>query len=127
MNESTDGAGSAAQAAGPARRRSWGGLTDGFRGGPDDLDTIAAHALTTFVRTHGDGCVAVVQPLGRPGARVVVVAPDGRWGDAVVSTQQVGEQLCERTGITVQQWDRELSARLTPTPADRRRMAGTGR
>jgi len=37
-------------------------------------------------------------------------------------------QLPERAGIPVAaEWDRELSAAVRPSAADRRRMAGTGR
>jgi len=70
----------------------------------------------------------VVSYLGRSGARVVVVAGDGAFGDAIVTGVEAGAAVCEQAGIAVADgWDRELSARITPSPADRARMAGTGR
>jgi hypothetical protein len=37
-------------------------------------------------------------------------------------------QICEQAGIPVADgWNRELSAKIAPSPEDRRRMAGTGR
>ena len=35
--------------------------------------------------------------------------------------------VCAAAGITVGTWDRELTALVTPSKADRVRMAGTGR
>jgi hypothetical protein len=90
-------------------------------------DAIARTAVQRFVGTEPAGTVAVVERLGRPGARIVVVAADGRFGDAVVSSVAAAERICDELGVPRQEWDRELSARISPSPADRRRMAGTGR
>ena len=84
--------------------------------------------LRAFVTAHGGPATAVIGYLGRSGARIVVVAGDGAFGDAIVSGIEAGAAVCEQAGIPVADgWDRELSAQITPSPADRQRMAGTGR
>ena len=84
--------------------------------------------LRAFVAEHPGPATAVVSYLGRSGARVVVVAGDGAFGDAIVTGIEAGATVCAQAGIPVADgWDRELSARIAPSPADRERMAGTGR
>ena len=95
---------------------------------PSRTDAAQVEQLRAFVGRHGGSGTAVINYLGRVGARVVVVAADGAFGDAVVSTLQAAADVCERAGIPVaDEWDRRLSASVTPSAADRRRMAGTGR
>ena len=91
-------------------------------------DAEETDRLRDFVAAHGDAGTAVITYLGRRGARIVVVADDGAFGDGVVSSVEAGATVCEQAGIPVADgWDRELSARIQPSPADRQRMAGTGR
>lgn len=100
-----------------------GGAVRGLDGGP------VAERLRTFLSAHGGAGTAVVTAIGRRGARIVVVADaDGAWGDAVVDSVPQAQAVCAAAGITVaDEWTRELSARVMVSPADRRRMAGTGR
>ncbi len=100
--------------------------------GADGALTAADEAkvgeLRRFVADHGGAGTAVVSYIGRVGARIVVIGSDGAFGDAVVSGVEAGAKVCERGGIPVaEQWDRELSAAVRPSAADRRRMAGIGR
>jgi hypothetical protein len=81
----------------------------------------------TFLGDHGGSGSAVVQYLGRPGFRIVVVAADGTFADAVVSDRARADAVCEAAGVEVQDWSRELTSRVTISAADRRRMAGSGR
>ncbi len=91
-------------------------------------DEAKVNELRRFVAGHGGPGTAVISYIGRVGARIVVVAGDGAFGDAVVSGIEAGVRVCERAGIPVAEgWDRELSAAIAPSAADRRRMAGTGR
>ena len=90
-------------------------------------DAAAVGRLRAFAADHGGHTVAVIEHLGRVGARIVAVAPDGRYGDAVVGSVEIATLVCARAGLDVRTWDRELSALITLSPADRRRMAGTGR
>ena len=84
--------------------------------------------LRDFLSGHDGKGVAVISYIGRVGARIVVVADDGAYGDAVASSVDVANEICSQAGITVADgWTRELSAKITPSAEDRRRMAGTGR
>ena len=65
--------------------------------------------------------------LGRPGYRIVVVADDGAFADAVVSDRASVEAVCATAGVEVSDWTREVTSRMTVSHADRLRMAGTGR
>lgn len=86
-----------------------------------------AGRLRTFVSARGGTGSAVVQYLGRPGFRIVVVAADGTFADAVVSGQAQADAVCQAAGIPAGTWTRDLTSRITISPADRTRMAGTGR
>jgi hypothetical protein len=83
--------------------------------------------LRSFVAEHGGPGTAVIAYLGRPGARIVVVAADGRFADAVVPSMDEATAVCAAAGITPSAWDRELTSLITVAHADRIRMAGTGR
>jgi hypothetical protein len=83
--------------------------------------------LRSVIAEHGGPGTAVIAYLGRPGARIVVVAADGRFGDAVVPSMDEATAVCAAAGITVGAWDRELTSLITVSHADRVRMAGTGR
>lgn len=90
------------------------------------VDPAVESRLAAFLAAHGgtDGASADVAYLGRPGARVVIVAADGAFADAVVADPAVGELLCERLGVPVQGWTREVVTRIDISPAERRAMAG---
>lgn len=91
-------------------------------------DRAQVGRLKDFLAGHADKGVAVVSYLGRVGARIVVVADDGAFGDAVASSVPAANEICAQAGIPVADgWNRELSARIAPSAEDRRRMAGTGR
>lgn len=96
--------------------------------GLDAAQARRAERLRAFVAAHGGAGEAVVEPIGRVGVRIVVVAADGSYGDAVAPSTEAAAAMCQRAGIAVAEgWTRELSASVAPSPADRRRMAGTGR
>lgn len=87
-----------------------------------------ADRLRTFVAAHGGAGEAVVQPIGRTGVRIVVVAVDGAYCDAIAPSAEAAEEICSRAGVPVAEgWTRELTASVSPSAEDRRRMAGTGR
>jgi hypothetical protein len=94
--------------------------------------TTADHArvserLRSFVAEHGGPGTAVIAYLGRPGARIVVVAADGGFADAVVPSMDEAAAVCAAAGVTVGSWDRDTTSMITVSHADRVRMAGTGR
>jgi len=92
-----------------------------------DADARAVGRLREFAARFDGDEVAVIEHLGRVGARIVIVATDGQFGDVIVSSVTAARQVCERAGVQVGDWDRELTARVTPTPEDRRRMASRAR
>ena len=92
-----------------------------------DGDAAAVGRLRDFAARFDGDEVAVIEHLGRSGARIVIVASDGQFGDVIVSSVTAAQQVCERAGVRVGDWDRELTARVTPTPEDRRRMASRAR
>ena len=90
------------------------------------LDPQVTARLRTFLGVHGGarGATAVVSFLGRSGARVVVVAADGVFADAVVPSVELGEDLAAELGVEVDGWNRDVVARIDLSEADRRAMAG---
>lgn len=81
-----------------------------------------------FLRRHGGPGRAVPEYLGESGTRLVVIAADGAFLDCVlVAGAATAAAICDRAGIPVEDWSRELTAAVTVTEGDRRRMAGTGR
>jgi len=87
----------------------------------------AAERLAAFVAAHGGSGSGVVAYVGRAGARVVVTAADGLFTDVLVASVEDGVAACAQAGVEVGEWTRDLTARITLSPADRVRMAGTGR
>jgi shikimate 5-dehydrogenase len=82
-------------------------------------DDEAVARLRRFVAGHAGVSVAVVEHLGRAGARIVVIAESGEFGDVLASSPQAAQDICARGGLEVREWDRELTALISPTPADR--------
>lgn len=82
--------------------------------------------LRGFEADHGE-TQAVVQYMGERRARIVLIAPDGTFGDAVVESVEAAQEVCRRAGVELADWDRDTAAKVVVSPADRRKMAGTGR
>ncbi len=87
-------------------------------------DAEAVSRLRRFIAQNGDGSVGVIEHLGRVGARIVMIAPDGQFGDALARSVSAARQACALAGLPVREWDRELTSLLKPMPADRVRMGG---
>ncbi len=79
-----------------------------------------------FVADHGGSAVAVLQPLGRLGVRVTLVGADGVLGDRVVADLGTAQELVAMIdGLDeADEWDRELTARVTPRAGHWAAMAG---
>lgn len=90
-------------------------------------DSRVATRLRAFAARHGEPAQAVVSYLGRGRTRIVVTAGDGQYADAVVPSVEVANLTCEQAGIAVDGWIRDITSRITLTPAQRRRMATIGR
>ncbi|AHH97073.1 hypothetical protein GCM10010174_38380 [Kutzneria viridogrisea] len=85
----------------------------------------AVAAAKSFVSAHGTPARAVVENIGRMGARVVLVGADGAMGDVVVADVATGEALCAAVADLEQsEWDRDTTAAAKIGAKHRRRMAG---
>lgn len=89
----------------------------------------AVKAATAFVAAHGKPARAVVENVGRAGARVVLVGADGAMGDVVVPTPAAGQALVERVdGLTAsEEWDRETVEATRIGAGHRAKMAARAR
>jgi hypothetical protein len=71
--------------------------------------------IKSFAGDHG-GAKAVIEYVGRRGARIVLVGEDGVWGDQFVATTDMARQACESAGVEVEkQWERELMEQMRPS------------
>ncbi|MFD1149520.1 hypothetical protein [Saccharothrix hoggarensis] len=85
----------------------------------------AVKTATAFVAAHGKPARAVVENVGRAGARVVLVGDDGAMGDVVLPDAASAEALIAAVpDLEAHEWDRETTAAVKIGPAHRRRMAG---
>jgi phosphosulfolactate phosphohydrolase-like enzyme len=81
-------------------------------------------AARGFVRAHGPS-KAVVEQVGRAGARVVLVGADGAMGDVLVADVAAAEALIEKVaGLEAATWDAETVNATRIGAAHRRKMAG---
>lgn len=71
--------------------------------------------LRTFAGDHG-GAKAVIEYVGRRGARIVLVGHDGEWGDSFASGTDVARQACVEAGVGVENsWERDLIDQMQPS------------
>ncbi|WBB80139.1 hypothetical protein O7606_01730 [Micromonospora sp. WMMD882] len=81
------------------------------RPAPDGL----VSALKAFADSHG-GATAVVEYVGKRGARIVLVGADGVWADQFAGDTDVARQACAQAGVTVENaWERELMDQMRPS------------
>lgn len=104
----------------------------------DRRTVVAARRALEFARAHGgvgapageEGAHAVpvqgvVEHLGRGAARLVVVAPDGAYGDVVVRDVEQAHRVAALARIELQEeFSRELGAAVKVGPYEWERMAG---
>jgi hypothetical protein len=82
-------------------------------------------AARRFVARHGKPSKAVVETIGRAGARVVLIGADGALGDVIVATPATGAALVEAVAdLDVAEWDAQTVNATVIGPEHRRRMAG---
>ncbi|HLU32771.1 MAG TPA: hypothetical protein VKZ74_01935 [Natronosporangium sp.] len=80
-------------------------------------------SLKSFAAAH-TGATAVIEYVGRRGARIVLIGGDGTWGDQFASATDVARRACARAGVRVENsWERELIAQMRPAPRRRRDVA----
>lgn len=90
----------------------------------DPLPGGLVAGLKTFATDH-DGAKAVIEYVGRRGARIVLVGNDGAWGDQFAPGTDVARQACATAGVPVENsWERELVSQMRP---DNSRWRSMGR
>jgi hypothetical protein len=71
--------------------------------------------LKSFAGDHG-GATAVIEYVGRRGARIVLVGTDGVWADQFADSTDVARNACEEAGVAVDNtWERELIEQMRPS------------
>jgi hypothetical protein len=71
--------------------------------------------IKSFAADHG-GAKAVIEYVGRRGARIVLVGEDGIWEDQFASGTDIARRACETAGIEVEnEWERELIEQMRPS------------
>jgi hypothetical protein len=71
--------------------------------------------IKSFAAGHG-GAKAVIEYVGRRGARIVLVGEDGTWSDQFAEGTDVARRACENAGVEVQnEWERELIELMRPS------------
>lgn len=79
-----------------------------------DVQSLAT-SIKTFAGEHG-GARAVIEYVGRRGARIVLVGEDGEWSDQFAGGTDVARAACEAAGVTVENgWERELLEQMRPS------------
>jgi hypothetical protein len=88
---------------------------------PPPGDLVAG--LRSFADDHG-GARAVIEYVGRRGARIVLVGDDGEWADQFAAATDVARSACAEAGVTVENaWERELLEQMRPSNDLWRRMS----
>jgi hypothetical protein len=71
--------------------------------------------LRSFVGDHG-GARAVIEYVGRRGARIVLVGEDGVWADQFAPATDIAREACAQAGVVVENgWERELMEHMRPS------------
>ena len=71
--------------------------------------------LKSFADDHG-GARAVIEYVGKRGARIVLVGEDGEWADHFAEATDVAREACAQAGVTVEKaWERELLEQMRPS------------
>ncbi|MPZ28435.1 MAG: hypothetical protein GEV12_19005 [Micromonosporaceae bacterium] len=71
--------------------------------------------LKAFAAGH-EGAKAIIEYVGRRGARIVLVGGDGAWGDQFAPGTDVARQACATAGVPVENsWEQELILQMRPS------------
>ena len=78
-------------------------------------DTTLTAGIKSFAAGHG-GATAVIEYVGKRGARIVLVGQDGEWSDQFADGTDIARKACETAGVEVQnEWERELLEQMRPS------------
>ena len=78
-------------------------------------DTTLTAGIKSFAAGHG-GAKAVIEYVGKRGARIVLVGQDGEWSDQFADGTDIARQACENAGVEIEnEWERELLEQMRPS------------
>jgi hypothetical protein len=78
-------------------------------------DTALTAEIKSFASGHG-GAKAVIEYVGKRGARIVLVGEDGAWSDQFADGTDVARRACAVAGVEVEnEWERELMEQMRPS------------
>jgi len=78
-------------------------------------DPTLTAGIKSFAGEHG-GAKAVIEYVGKKGARVVLVGEDGEWSDQFADGTDTARKACEAAGVEVEnEWERELMEQMRPS------------
>jgi hypothetical protein len=81
----------------------------------EGFDTTLTAGIKSFAGEHG-GAKAVIEYVGKKGARIVLVGEDGEWSDQFAGSTDVARRACETAGVQVEnEWERELMEQRRPS------------
>ncbi|SDZ10674.1 hypothetical protein SAMN05444365_105349 [Micromonospora pattaloongensis] len=84
--------------------------TETLPGAPSGL----VGGIKSFASAHG-GAKAVIEYVGKRGARIVLVGSDGVWADQFADGTDVARAACVKAGVAVENgWERELMDEMAP-------------
>lgn len=71
--------------------------------------------IRSFAAGHG-GARAVIEYVGKRGARIVLVGEDGAWADQFAEGTDIARLACATAGVAVEnEWERELMDQMRPS------------
>jgi hypothetical protein len=78
-------------------------------------DTTLTAGIKSFAAAPG-AATAVIEYVGKRGARIVLVGQDGEWSDQFAEGTDIAREACEHAGVEVQnEWERELMEQMRPS------------
>ena len=78
-------------------------------------DTTLTAGIKSFATGHG-GAKAVIEYVGKRGARIVLVGQDGEWSDQFAVSTDIAREACVSAGVEVEnEWERELMEQMRPS------------
>ncbi|AVT32118.1 MULTISPECIES: hypothetical protein [unclassified Plantactinospora] len=97
-------------------------MADGSDTTPTGEQTVAGQThnglvagIQSFAAGHG-GAKAVIEYVGKRGARIVLVGEDGVWADQFADSTDVARLACAKAGVAVEnEWERELMDQMRPS------------
>jgi len=73
------------------------------------------NGIRSFAAVHG-GAKAVIEYVGKRGARIVLVGADGAWADQFAEGTDVARAACVSAGVEIEnEWERELMDQMRPS------------